>query len=132
MHRVFFRLIWVFGKSWLGKARFPRQIGTALGSASSILLVSSAQLFDTARNSLGELIRAASGTPHVSQDKIISLLAGPDQTGPESQRVKQELAYRISSALEAQRLVSLDTLFSLGDDLNRMAQGKPMPQGMIQ
>lgn len=93
---------------------------------------SSAQLFDTARNSLGELIRAASGTPHVSQDKIISLLAGPDQTGPESQRVKQELAYRISSALEAQRLVSLDTLFSLGDDLNRMAQGKPMPQGMIQ
>ena len=85
---------------------------------------SSNQLFEAGRNSLGELMRAATGRPALSQDAIIALLAGPDQTSPEGQQVRQELANRMRLVLDDQRLVSLDTLLALGDGLNQMANGK--------
>jgi hypothetical protein len=87
---------------------------------------SSAQLFDAERNSLRELLLAARGKPNGSQDDIIDLLAGPHQTSPEGERMHNELADRIRSVLEGQRLVSLDTLLALGDGLNEMARGKAM------
>ncbi len=93
---------------------------------------SEAQLFDAGRQSLGEVLRAASGKARLSQDEIIDLLAGPEQSSAEGRRVKQELAARMRSMLEAQRLVSLDTLLALGDGLDQMAQGKAHPQGLIQ
>ena len=85
---------------------------------------SSNQLFEAGRNSLGELMRTATGRPALSQDAIIALLAGPDQTSPEGQQVRQELANRMRLVLDDQRLVSLDTLLALGDGLNQMANGK--------
>ena len=94
-------------------------------------ILSSAQLFDAARSSLGELLRAATGKPQLSQDEIIALLAGPKQTSPEGQQVRQELANKIRSVLDAQRLVSLDNLFALGDGLNQMAQGKAMAETLL-
>ena len=42
------------------------------------------------------------------------------------------MAANIRSAMDAQRLVSLDTLFGLGNDLNQMAQGKPAAPGLLQ
>ena len=92
---------------------------------------SSVQLVDAARSSLGELLRAAAGTPRLSQDEIITLLAGPNQTSPEGQAVKEELTGKIRAVLEAQRLVSLDTLFALDDDLKRMTPGEPLPQRLV-
>jgi hypothetical protein len=88
--------------------------------------LSSVQLFDSGRASLRELLRSATGKPELSQDQFIALLAGPSQASKEGQQVRQELANRIRSVLTAQRLVSLDTLFALGDGLNQMAQGKPI------
>jgi hypothetical protein len=85
---------------------------------------SSSQLYEAGRNSLGELMRAATGRPALSQDEILTLLAGPDQTSPEGQQVRQELANRMRLVLDDQRLVSLDTLLALGDGLNQMAKGK--------
>ena len=41
------------------------------------------------------------------------------------------MARRIRAVLEDQHLVSLDTLFTLSDGLNQMAQGKPAPEGML-
>lgn len=93
---------------------------------------SSAQLFDAGRSSLAELLRDAAGTSHLSEDQIVTLLAGPDTITPEGQRVRQELAYRMRAALDAQRLVSLDSLFALENNLNQMARGKRMPAGTIQ
>lgn len=87
-------------------------------------IVSPSQLFDVARASLGELFRAAGTKSQPSQDEIVALLAGPEQTSAEGQKVKQELANKMRSAFEAQRLVSLDTLFALGDGLSQAAQGK--------
>ena len=92
---------------------------------------SSAQLFDSAQASVGELWRAAAGRPNLSQDEVVALLAGPSQSNPDGQRVRQELADRIRSVMDGQRLVSLDTLLALGDGLNELAQGKDVGNTLI-
>jgi hypothetical protein len=92
---------------------------------------SSAQLFDAGRSSLRELLRAAAGRPDLSQDEIITLLAGPNQSSPEGQHVRQELANKIRSVLDAQRLVSLDSVLALADGLNQMAQGKSTAEMLV-
>jgi hypothetical protein len=94
--------------------------------------VSAAQLFDAARSSLGELFQAAAGKRDLSQDEIVALLAGPEQTSPEGRKVRQALANEISSVLDAQRLVSLDTIFALGDGLKQMPQGKAATETLIE
>lgn len=80
------------------------------------------QLFDAARSSLGNLVAAAGGNANGSQAEIVDLLAGPHQANADGQRVHLELAGRIKSVLDDQRLVSLDTLFALGNGLKDMAQ----------
>jgi hypothetical protein len=84
---------------------------------------SSTQLFDAAHNSLGELLLASSGKANLSQDEIVDLLVGPHQESADGQRMHAELAGRIRSVLDDQRLVSLDTLFALSDGLDEMAHG---------
>src|SRR5207253_9721386 len=60
---------------------------------------SSAQLFDAGRDSLREVLLAATGKPNGSQDEISDLMAGPHQTSPEGNKVHHELADRIRSVL---------------------------------
>jgi hypothetical protein len=92
---------------------------------------SSAQLFDAGRVALGEVLLAATGQGNGSQDEIIDLLAGPKQGSPEGQRTHQEIANGIRSVLDGQRLVSLDTILTLGDGLDRMARGETAGEGLI-
>jgi hypothetical protein len=87
---------------------------------------SAAQVYDAGRASLGALFRFATGETTVSQDEIIDLLAGPRQTTAEGMRMHHEIAIRIRSVLDGQRLVSLDTLLGLGDALYEKAHGKPL------
>ncbi len=84
---------------------------------------SSDQLFDAGRNSLGQVVRATSGESRRSQDEIVELMAGPRQTDTEGRRVHREVADRIRLVLDDQRLVSLDTLLTLGDGLRATAHG---------
>jgi hypothetical protein len=84
---------------------------------------SSAQLYDAARISIRELLHASAGKPNLSQGQIIDLLAGPEQTTAEGRQVRMGLANKISLMMAAQRLVSLDTLFELGNGLEQMAKG---------
>ena len=93
---------------------------------------SSSQLFDAAQTSLQGLFQDAGGTLPLSQDKIILLLAGPSQNSSEGQRVREVLASRIRAALEAQRLVSLDTLLAPGGQQNTATQGKAVHPDMSQ
>lgn len=86
---------------------------------------SETQLFDATRSSLGAVMLAATGKATLSQDDIVDLLAGPAQENRDGQQVHLEMANRIRSVLNDQRLVSLDTLFALGDGMEAMAQGKP-------
>lgn len=83
-----------------------------------------AQVYDAGRTSLGEIFQFSSGNIRRSQDEIIDLLAGPRQTTPEGERMHQEVAARIRSVLDDQRLVSLDTLLAVGDGLADKARGK--------
>jgi hypothetical protein len=87
-------------------------------------LASSAQLFDAGRNSVRELLLAATGSPQGSQDDIISLLAGPHQRNPEGQQMHELVANRLRTILDEQRLVSLDVLLRLGDALHDVARVK--------
>jgi hypothetical protein len=92
---------------------------------------SAAQLYDAGRTSLGEIFRFSTGKARGSQDEIIDLLAGPEQATPEGMQMHRELARRIRSVLDDQRLVSLDTLLTLGDALAEKAHGKQPPEYMI-
>jgi hypothetical protein len=90
-----------------------------------------ADLFEGTRSSLSSMMIAATGNKTVTQEQLIELLAGPAQQSPDAQRTHQEIANRIRSVLDDQRLVSLDTLFALGDGLNAMGQGTPAPSNML-
>src|SRR6266436_2972816 len=61
---------------------------------------SSTQLLDAGRAALKDLMLAATGKADASQDKIINLLAGPDQVAPEAQRMHELIADRIRSVLD--------------------------------
>jgi len=105
----------------IAKARLNESWQSALGPFT--MIGTSQQLFDAARSSLNAVIVAAGGKADSTQDEIVDLLAGPVQTTPEGRQVHDELARRMRSVLEDQRLVSLDTLYGLYDGLNAMAHG---------
>jgi hypothetical protein len=90
-----------------------------------------AQLFDAGHASLKTVTLAAGGKSDLSQGELIELLAGPPQESADGQRMRQEMAAKMRAVLEDQRLVSLDTLFTLGDGLNHMAAGAPAPGNML-
>jgi hypothetical protein len=92
---------------------------------------SSSQVFDAGRDSLGELLLAATGQRSGAQDEIIDLLAGPKQDSADGQRMHQEMATGIRSVLDGQRLVSLDTILALGDGLDAMVRGTAAGDGLI-
>ena len=89
------------------------------------------QVFDAGRTSLSEVMRAAFGKTYASQDEIIELLAGPEQTVPEAKAAHQELAHRIHAIMDGQRLVSLDTLLALGMALDDVAKGKQPDSAVV-
>ena len=92
---------------------------------------SAAQSYEAGRISLEALFRFATGKTRASQDEIVDLLAGPRQTTPEGMQMHREVAHRIHSVLADQRLVSLDTLLTLGDGLTEKARGNQTPDYMI-
>jgi hypothetical protein len=84
---------------------------------------SQAQLVTAGRTSVEEVFRAATGNANGSQDELINLLAGTHQATTEGQQAHREIANRIRSVLDDQRLVSIDTLFVLDDGLRNPPQG---------
>jgi hypothetical protein len=92
---------------------------------------SASQTYDAGRASLAGLFRSAGASGHGSQDEIIELLAGPRQTTPEGKKMHREVAAKIRSVLDDQRLVSLDALMALGDALSEKAQGKPTDEVVV-
>jgi len=92
----------------------------------------SGQIFDAGRASLAEITHAAVGKTYVSQDEMIELLAGPDQTATEAKSAHQELAHRMHVIMDGQRLVLLDTVLALGKGIDEIAQGKPADSALAQ
>ena len=82
-----------------------------------------AQLVTAGRSSIEQVFLTATGKARGSQNEIINLLAGTQQRTAEGRQVRMELADRIRSVMEDQRLVSMDTLFALDDGLRNPGQG---------
>ncbi len=93
---------------------------------------SNQQLFEAARKSLDAIVVAANGKADVSQDELVDLLAGPMPPSPDGKRVHEELAKKIRSVLDDQRLVSVDTLFGLYDGLGEMVHGAAIGGSLLQ
>jgi len=94
-------------------------------------LHSSDQVYVAGRTALGELLRASTGKTYLPQDQLFALLAGPEQYTREAQQLRSEMAGRMRQVIDDQRLVSLDTLISLGDGLDQMAKGKEVADSML-
>jgi hypothetical protein len=89
------------------------------------------QLFDATRSSLQSMLKAAGGNPDLSEDQIIDLLAGPEQQSDAGRSAHDEIADRMRTVLNDQRLVSLDTLFALYDGLDQLAHGAAVKDQLI-
>jgi hypothetical protein len=87
-------------------------------------LHSSEQVYVAGRTALAELLRASTGKTYLPQDQLFALLAGPEQYSRDAQQLRSEMAGRMRQVIDDQRLVSLDTLISLGDGLDQMSKGK--------
>jgi hypothetical protein len=94
-------------------------------------LHSSDQVYVAGRTALAELLRASTGKPYLPQDQLIALLAGPEQYSKDGQQLRSEMAGRIRQVIDDQRLVSLDTVISLGDGLDQMAKGKETAESLL-
>ena len=94
-------------------------------------LHTSDQVYQAGRTALGELLRASTGKTYLPQDQLFVLLAGPEQYSKEGQQLRSEMAGKMRQVIDDQRLVSLDTLISLGDGLDQMAKGKEIADSLL-
>ena len=87
-------------------------------------------LFDAGRNGVRLLLDAAGSKPGAQpQQRLIDVLA-PNPMQPDEDAHAQ-LAQEIMRILEAQRMVSLDSLFELADHLDAIAKGGKPNTGLI-
>jgi hypothetical protein len=94
-------------------------------------VTSNTQLFDASRSGLQSLVTIASGKTYVSETLLVDLLAGPTQNTPEGKRAHQQLARRIQTVIDDQRLVSVDTLMGLYEGLDDAAKGKSPADNLL-
>jgi hypothetical protein len=94
------------------------------------MVKSSADLFDAGRVSLDELCQFSAVKSKASENVIIDLLAGPAQETSAGKLVHREVANQIRSVMDDQRLVSLDTLLTVGNALAEKARGQ-QPQEYV-
>jgi hypothetical protein len=91
------------------------------------------ELFDAGRGSIKTLLAAApgkTGAPaNQPQQQLIALLAGA--SAGEDSDVRTQLETEIARILEAQRMVSLDTLFAVADHLEAIAKGEKLNPQMV-
>ncbi len=91
----------------------------------------SAQLFTAGRRSVEEVFRAAGIKTNLSQSQMISVLASPQQTTAEGQKMHLDVVNKLRAVLEDQRLVSVDALFALDDGLANPVQGETRRVAMV-
>jgi hypothetical protein len=92
---------------------------------------SPAELLDAGRTSVLAVAHAAGGKEPFSQSELMDMLAGPVQTEPQARQVHAEIAREIRAVMDGQRLVALDTLFSLGDAMGRLSKGSHSEAAML-
>ncbi len=85
-------------------------------------------LFDAGRAGVKLLLDSAGPSPAQPHERMVELLAGNSTEDVESsERIQQEI-HRI---LEAQRIVSLDTLFQLADHIDAISKGEKLNPALV-
>jgi len=125
-----------------------RQQTIAEGQADSVLSAIAApfapvrndrELFDAGRDSTRRLIAAAgstgssggsSGSAGSPQDRMLDLLSGGAAEAGDAE-VHQQISQELQRILEAQRTVSLDTMFDLADNLEGVSKGEKLNVALV-
>ena len=88
-------------------------------------------LFDGSRSSVKLLLAAApaKGTPAAQpQERMVELLSGADSGDAEA---RDQMAQEMNRVLDAQRIISLDTLFQIADHLESMGKGEKLNTALV-
>jgi hypothetical protein len=88
------------------------------------------ELFDAGREDIKRLLAACGDTKGTPQDRVIALLSGGAGDAADSD-AHQEMSQELLRILEAQRIVSLDTLFALADNLESIPKGEKLNTGLV-
>jgi hypothetical protein len=92
----------------------------------------SRELFDAGRDGLNLLLKAA-GSPSGArpQERLLGLLAGSASPRDADADAHALVVQDMMRIFEAQRLVSLNTLFELGDNLERVSRGEKLDAALV-
>jgi len=88
------------------------------------------EVFDAGRSGVKALLEAADSPKNISpQDRMIDLLSGTGST--ETSDARQQMAEDMIRVFEAQRLISLSTLFDLADNLESVGRGEKLNTALV-
>jgi len=90
------------------------------------------ELFDASRNGVKLLLAAApasQGSPAEAHERLTELLAGASST--DDTEAHDQAAQDIGRILEAQRIVSLDTIFQIADHLEALGKGEKLNTALV-
>jgi hypothetical protein len=106
------------------------------GIAGSFLLIrNDRELFDASRGGVKLLLGAAPSGPAApartvnSHERLVDLLAGAAEAG--DTEAHEQMAEQIVRILEAQRIVSLDTMFQLADHIESISHGEKLNTALV-
>jgi hypothetical protein len=103
-------------------------------ASSFVQIHNNRELFDAGRGGVKTLLSASpagrsTATAAEPQEHIIDLLAGASSS--EDAEARELVTQEIMRILEAQRIVSLDTLFQLADHLESIAKGEKLNNALV-
>ncbi len=88
------------------------------------------EVFDAGRNGLKALMAATGSANGISvQDRMIDLMAGTAMTVDSD--AHSQVVQDLIRVFEAQRLISLQTIFDLADNLERVSQGQKIDTALV-
>jgi hypothetical protein len=84
------------------------------------------ELFDAGREDIKRMLAASGDSKGTTQDRVLALLSGggAGAVNDSDNESRQELAQELQRILESQRMVSLDTMFDIADNLEGMPKEK--------
>ena len=90
-------------------------------------------LFDASRDSIKRMLAASGDTKGTTQERLLAVLSGggAGSATESDNESRQELAQELQRILEAQRMVSLDTMFDLADNLEAMPKGEKLNTALV-
>ncbi len=91
-------------------------------------LHSNRELFDAGRAAVQKLLAAAPGAATATpQERMVGLLAGPETASAD----REEMAQDMTRILESQRVIPLETLFDLADNLESVSKGAKLNTTLV-